>query len=66
MRPDDPEALWQRRVLTADALGGGLVFFSTPPDIAPPTAVAVTLEPTGGVPAPTGQFVLVGTPGATL
>jgi len=53
-------------LLTADTLGDGLVFFSTPPDIAPPTAVAVTLEPTGGVPAPTGQFFLVGTPGATL
>ena len=28
-----------------------------------PIAVAVTLEPAGGVPAPTGQFYLVGKPG---
>ena len=53
-------------LLTPDTLGGGLAFFSTPPDIAPPTAVAVTLEPAGGVPAPTGQFYLVGTTGAIL
>jgi len=53
-------------LLTPDPSGGGLTFFSTPPDIPPPTAVAVTLEPAGGVPAPTGQFYLVGTPGAAL
>jgi len=35
--------------------------FATPPDIPPPIAVAVTLEPAGGVPAPTGPKVLVGT-----
>jgi hypothetical protein len=34
----------------------------TPPDIAPPVAVAVTLEPSGGVPAPTGEKYLVGMP----
>ena len=53
-------------LLNPDASGGGLTFFSTPPDIPPPTAVAVTLEPAGGVPAPTGQFYLLGTPGAAL
>lgn len=53
-------------LLTPDTSGGGLTFYSTPPDIPPPTAVAVTLEPAGGVPAPTGQFYLVGTPEAAL
>jgi anti-sigma-K factor RskA len=42
--------------------GGGMTYFYTPPDIAAPTAVAVTLEPAGGVPAPTGEFYLVGKP----
>jgi anti-sigma-K factor RskA len=53
-------------LLTPDTSGGGLTFFSTPPDIPPPTALAVTLEPAGGVPAPTGDFYLVGMPGAAL
>ena len=53
-------------LLNPDASGGGLTFFCTPPDIPPPMAVAVTLEPAGGVPAPTGQFYLLGTPGAAL
>jgi len=35
--------------------------FATPPDIPQPVAVAVTLEPSGGVPSPTGPKVLVGT-----
>ena len=51
-------------LLMPDPAGGGSTFFSTSPDIAPPTAVAVTLEPAGGLPAPTGQFYLLGTPGA--
>ena len=34
--------------------------FATPPDIPQPVAVAVTLEPSGGVPSPTGPKVLVG------
>ena len=46
-----------------DPAGGGMTYFYTPPDIPAPTAVAVTLEPAGGVPAPTGQFYLVGKPG---
>ena len=53
-------------LLNPDPSGGGMTFYSTPPDIPPPTAVAVTLEPAGGVPAPTGQFYLLGTPGAVL
>jgi anti-sigma-K factor RskA len=53
-------------LLTPDAEGGGLTYFSTPPDIPPPAAVAVTLEPAGGVPSPTGAFYLIGKPAATL
>jgi anti-sigma-K factor RskA len=49
-------------LLTADASGVGTQFYMTPPDIAPPVAVAVTLEPAGGVPAPTGERYLVGMP----
>ena len=49
-------------LLTPDAGGRAQAFFNTPPDIADPTAVAVTLEPAGGVPAPTGDCYLLGTP----
>jgi len=49
-------------LLTPDASGGGSVYFETPVDILPPVAVAVTLEPAGGVPAPTGARYLIGTP----
>jgi anti-sigma-K factor RskA len=49
-------------LMTPDAAGSGSVYFATPPDIAAPVAVAVTLEPAGGVPAPTGARYLVGTP----
>jgi anti-sigma-K factor RskA len=49
-------------LLTPDAQGGGSVYFETPVDIPPPVAVAVTLEPAGGVPAPTGAMYLVGKP----
>ena len=34
--------------------------FNTPPDIPKPVAMAVTLEPEGGVPSPTGDKYLVG------
>lgn len=50
-------------LLTPDPAGAGQTFFSTPPDIPPPAAVAVTIEPAGGVPAPTGDMYLVGKPG---
>jgi anti-sigma-K factor RskA len=49
-------------LLTQDASGVGTQYYMTPPDIAPPVAVAVTLEPAGGVPAPTGERYLVGMP----
>ena len=49
-------------LLTPDTNGRAEAYFNTPPDIAPPTAVAVTLEPAGGVPAPTGERYLLGTP----
>jgi anti-sigma-K factor RskA len=49
-------------LLTPDPDGTGLAFFSTPPDIPAPAAVAVTIEPAGGVPAPTGGMYLVGKP----
>jgi len=49
-------------LLTPDPSGRAAAFFSTPADIAPPTAIAVTLEPAGGVAAPTGDRYLVGSP----
>jgi anti-sigma-K factor RskA len=52
-------------LLVPDQSGGGTAYYMTPPDIAAPVAVAVTLEPAGGVPAPTGDKYLVGTPAAT-
>jgi anti-sigma-K factor RskA len=53
-------------LLTPDASGRATAVFQTPADIPPPVAVAVTLEPEGGVPAPTGEKYLVGTPAAGL
>ncbi len=70
--PPPPGKVYQVWVVTADPapISAGLiepdpqghvdVVFATPPDIAQPTAVAVTLEPAGGVPAPTGAKFLVG------
>jgi anti-sigma-K factor RskA len=49
-------------LLTTDPTGGGTQYYYTPPDIAVPVAVAVTLEPAGGVSAPTGEKYLVGMP----
>ena len=49
-------------LLTANSSGLGTQYYMTPPDIAAPVAVAVTLEPAGGVPAPTGERFLVGMP----
>jgi anti-sigma-K factor RskA len=49
-------------LLAPDASGRASVFFETPTDIATPVAIAVTLEPAGGVPAPTGDRYLLGTP----
>ncbi len=49
-------------LLTPDPSGAGTQYYMTPADIAPPVAVAVTLEPAGGVPAPTGERYLIGMP----
>jgi anti-sigma-K factor RskA len=49
-------------LLATDLAGAGTQYYMTPPDIAPPVAVAVTLEPAGGVPSPTGERYLVGMP----
>jgi hypothetical protein len=49
-------------VIAPDENGRVNSVFSTPPDIETPVAVAVTLEPAGGVPQPTGPFYLLGSP----
>ena len=49
-------------LVTPDGAGGRSVYFATPADIPPPVALAVTIEPAGGVPAPTGAQYLLGTP----
>jgi hypothetical protein len=49
-------------LLIPDSSGVGTQYYTTPADIAPPVAVAVTLEPAGGVAAPTGERYLVGMP----
>ncbi len=53
-------------LLTLDPSGRTTAVFRTPADIGTPIAVAVTLEPAGGVPAPTGERYLIGTPAAGL
>lgn len=70
--PPPPGKTYQVWVVTTDPapISAGLiepdpqghvdVVFATPPDIAQPKAVAVTLEPAGGMPAPTGAKYLVG------
>ncbi len=70
--PPPPGKTYQVWVVTTDPapISAGLiepdpqghvdVVFATPPDIPQPKAVAVTLEPAGGVPAPTGAKYLVG------
>jgi anti-sigma-K factor RskA len=47
-------------LLTPDASGRVNARFDTPLDLPRPVAMAVTLEPDGGVPAPTGDKYLVG------
>jgi anti-sigma-K factor RskA len=47
-------------MLSIDASGRVTARFDTPPDLPRPVAMAVTLEPEGGVPAPTGAKYLVG------
>lgn len=48
-------------LLTPDPQGSVSGLFATPADIAAPVAMAVTIEPEGGVPAPTGDKYLIGT-----
>jgi anti-sigma-K factor RskA len=48
-------------LLTPDAQGGVNETFNTPPDIPQPVALAVTIEPAGGVQSPSGEKYLVGT-----
>lgn len=71
--PPPPGRTYQLWVLTAqpapisaglmkpDANGRVSAIFDTPRDLPTPVAMAVTLEPEGGVPAPTGDKYLVGT-----
>jgi hypothetical protein len=50
-------------LLAPDAQGQVNTHFVTPQDIPVPVALAVTLEPEGGVPQPTGEKVLIGATG---
>src|SRR5262249_19323092 len=50
-------------LLKPDNQGRVTAAFPMPSDIPTPVSVAVTLEPDGGVPAPTGEKYLVGTVG---
>jgi anti-sigma-K factor RskA len=47
-------------LIRPDGSGSVSASFETPPDIPVPVAMAVTIEPDGGVPAPTGDKYLVG------
>ena len=47
-------------LLTPDASGHASLFFQMPAVVTAPQALAVTVEPAGGVPAPTGDRVLLG------
>jgi anti-sigma-K factor RskA len=50
-------------LLKPDADGRATALFTTSPDLAKPVAMAVTIEPEGGVPSPTGDKYLVGLAG---
>jgi anti-sigma factor RsiW len=47
-------------IFKTDASGGVTTMFATPATLPAPTAMAVSIEPDGGVAAPTGQLYLVG------
>jgi anti-sigma-K factor RskA len=49
-------------LLRPDQAGNVSTIFQTPPDLPQPLAMAVTVEPEGGVPSPTGPRYLIGTP----
>jgi anti-sigma-K factor RskA len=50
-------------LLMPDASGRVTAVFDTPVDLPKPAAMAVSIEPAGGVPAPTGDLYLVGRAG---
>jgi anti-sigma-K factor RskA len=52
-------------LLSPDKSGHASLFFKMPADMAPAAVIAVTVEPAGGVPAPTGDKALVGEVAAT-
>jgi anti-sigma-K factor RskA len=56
-----PAAPISAGVFEPDPQGRVVVRFDTPSDLPTPTGMAVTIEPEGGVPAPTGAMYLVGT-----
>jgi anti-sigma-K factor RskA len=47
-------------LVAPDETGRGVGIFRTPVEVTGPVTVAVTIEPEGGVPAPTGAFYLTG------
>ena len=47
-------------LLEPDTSGRVTQAFSTPADVPPPVAIALTIEPSGGVASPTGDKYLVG------
>lgn len=49
-------------LLVVDGQGSYSLLARTDPEVAPPVAIAVTLEPAGGVPSPTGPKYLEGAP----
>jgi anti-sigma-K factor RskA len=49
-------------LLPPDQTGALTAVFQTPPDIPPPAQVAVSDEPAGGVPSPTGSIWVTGKP----
>jgi anti-sigma-K factor RskA len=49
-------------ILRIDRAGGSAHRAPPPPGATPPEAVAVSIEPLGGVTAPTGAIVLIGKP----
>jgi anti-sigma-K factor RskA len=75
--PPPPGRVYQLWVVTADrpisagllepnASGDVTATIQTPADLPTPVAMAVTLEPAGGVPLPTGERYLLGTPATNL
>jgi len=52
-------------LLAPDGSGHATLFFPMPADMPPAAVIAVTVEPAGGVPAPTGDKALVGEVAAT-